>query len=400
MIKFRQVGMALAAGALLGAASLAWAQESVRLSNGVSGNGELTVNPDAYGSVTYWTTNWTNDDFYDPRGSLGRNRYSFASSIFMFIPGQSLRASFGSAGRDIRNTYPGNIGVGILSPLVAFDSDGNGVNDSANSSFWALGTSVTFDLFQNVGQPDANSVATYTKCFNITNTGQTPITFLLLQHDDYDILFDGAATDPAGTDSTGGVRNPYMREPDSFAGHLDTEAALSGTPGYDYVAGRSGFDPDGTGPDPAMGYGSDFQIWNNYGLPNSWKNYTAGIGYNMDGILGQAMPPGGLPPHDAFMSLQWEISLNPGECTTIQVVHTYGDSVPNGRAVSCPACGGCDPCDANCDGAVDAFDIEPFIDVLVNPNPMPCSSCAGDANGDMVVDAFDIEPFINCLVGP
>jgi hypothetical protein len=60
----------------------------------------------------------------------------------------------------------------------------------------------------------------------------------------------------------------------------------------------------------------------------------------------------------------------------------------------------CDGCDTNCDGSVDAFDIEPFIDLLVNPNPSPCSACAGDANGDMVVDAFDIEPFINCLVGP
>ncbi len=62
--------------------------------------------------------------------------------------------------------------------------------------------------------------------------------------------------------------------------------------------------------------------------------------------------------------------------------------------------GGCDPCDANCDGIVDAFDIEPFIELLVSPNPFPCSSCAADANQDGVVDAFDIEPFIECLVGP
>ncbi len=62
--------------------------------------------------------------------------------------------------------------------------------------------------------------------------------------------------------------------------------------------------------------------------------------------------------------------------------------------------GGCDGCDANCDNVIDAFDIEPFIDLLVSPTPTPCSPCAGDANGDMVIDAFDIEPFINCLVGP
>jgi hypothetical protein len=58
----------------------------------------------------------------------------------------------------------------------------------------------------------------------------------------------------------------------------------------------------------------------------------------------------------------------------------------------------CNPCDANCDGVVDAFDIEPFINILLGPPA--CSACAGDTDGNGVVDAFDIEPFINCLVGP
>ncbi len=65
--------------------------------------------------------------------------------------------------------------------------------------------------------------------------------------------------------------------------------------------------------------------------------------------------------------------------------------------LSCGA--GCEPCDVNCDGAVDAFDIEPFINLLVGGGT-PCSACAGDADGDGAVDAFDIEPFINCLTGP
>jgi hypothetical protein len=58
----------------------------------------------------------------------------------------------------------------------------------------------------------------------------------------------------------------------------------------------------------------------------------------------------------------------------------------------------CDPCDANCDGTVDGFDIEPFISLLTGGPG--CSPCVGDANGDGTVDAFDIEPFIECLVGP
>jgi hypothetical protein len=60
----------------------------------------------------------------------------------------------------------------------------------------------------------------------------------------------------------------------------------------------------------------------------------------------------------------------------------------------------CDPCDANCDGDIDAFDIEPFIQLLVNPSAVPCAFCAGDTNGDGTIDAFDIEPFISCLVEP
>ncbi|MCH7872782.1 MAG: hypothetical protein IID33_13890 [Planctomycetes bacterium] len=58
--------------------------------------------------------------------------------------------------------------------------------------------------------------------------------------------------------------------------------------------------------------------------------------------------------------------------------------------------GGCVPCDMNCDGTVDAIDIEFFIDILFNNGPR-CASCTGDTNGDGMVNAADIEGFINCL---
>ena len=57
---------------------------------------------------------------------------------------------------------------------------------------------------------------------------------------------------------------------------------------------------------------------------------------------------------------------------------------------------GFEPADVNCDGSVDAFDIEALIDLLFGGG-VPCSPCAGDVNVDGVVDAFDIEPFIDCL---
>ena len=50
----------------------------------------------------------------------------------------------------------------------------------------------------------------------------------------------------------------------------------------------------------------------------------------------------------------------------------------------------------NCDGTVDASDIEFFIDILFNA-ATPCAACTGDTNGDGSIDAADIEGFINCL---
>lgn len=59
--------------------------------------------------------------------------------------------------------------------------------------------------------------------------------------------------------------------------------------------------------------------------------------------------------------------------------------------------------DLNCDGAVDFFDIDPFVTALVNPGDYAtqfpdCEIQAGDINEDGAVDFFDIDPFVNQLV--
>ena len=61
--------------------------------------------------------------------------------------------------------------------------------------------------------------------------------------------------------------------------------------------------------------------------------------------------------------------------------------------------------DLNCDGAVDAFDIDPFVLALTDPAGYQaafpdCNILNGDCNGDGVVDAFDIDPFVELLTGP
>ncbi len=60
------------------------------------------------------------------------------------------------------------------------------------------------------------------------------------------------------------------------------------------------------------------------------------------------------------------------------------------------------PGDVNCDGVMDAGDIEPFITALLDraayESRWPhCDAARADLNGDGAVDAFDIEPFIALL---
>jgi hypothetical protein len=62
------------------------------------------------------------------------------------------------------------------------------------------------------------------------------------------------------------------------------------------------------------------------------------------------------------------------------------------------------PGDLNCDGLVNAFDIDPFILALTDPagyaTRFPnCDILNADCNSDGLVNAFDIDPFIALLTG-
>jgi hypothetical protein len=63
---------------------------------------------------------------------------------------------------------------------------------------------------------------------------------------------------------------------------------------------------------------------------------------------------------------------------------------------------GLQPGDVNCDGAVNAFDIDPFVLALTAPVEFQaaypqCSRYNADCNGDGNIDAFDIDPFVVLL---
>lgn len=55
----------------------------------------------------------------------------------------------------------------------------------------------------------------------------------------------------------------------------------------------------------------------------------------------------------------------------------------------------CDPCDTDCNGTVNPFDITPFLSAIAGSPG--CSPCAGDTDGNGTANPFDITPFLDCL---
>lgn len=60
--------------------------------------------------------------------------------------------------------------------------------------------------------------------------------------------------------------------------------------------------------------------------------------------------------------------------------------------------------DMNCDGAVNNFDIDPFVFALTDATMYEmmfpgCDILAGDINQDGMVNNFDIDPFVSLLTG-
>ncbi len=105
---------------------------------------------------------------------------------------------------------------------------------------------------------------------------------------------------------------------------------------------------------------------------------------------------------DGIAFYAYDLEQGPGGTWT-PFTQAYPNSHSTGGAAFVPDA--LTPGDLNCDGAIDAFDIEPFILALLDPNGYhamwpDCEILNADINGDGAVDAFDIEPMVALLVGP
>jgi hypothetical protein len=376
-------------------ASVGMAQ-SVTIDNGVVGDGHLKIDVDGYGGYTNW--GWAaNLDYYDPAGALAESNPMFAGSFMFYTPIEKV--CFAEPFFDLDNTY--NLRAGTFDLPTPSNPVVNVAGDEASSSWsstnFAGDISLDFTLVQTVAA-GAGSVATLTQVLTVTNRSAAAVTGTLQRHLDLDLLWDASAEDVAGSVDCAGTIIPYQREPD---GNRNSESLISLTSpdAYTYVSSKSGFDgqggSNGTGAGTSMAFGTDFQIWDNFGYPTGWSNYTAGVGHapTVGELLG-AQPAGSISPFDCFINIEWAVNLAPGASQTITAVTQYG--------TDCTAGGGCPPCACEFDTSTganicDIFDFLGFQNGFVAGDP-----CAIDLNtttGPGVGDIFDFLDFQNSFVG-
>jgi len=356
---------------------------NAQITNGISGDGELTINVDSMGAwYADFNTGGNLGETFNPAGALGADYPTFSVGTFIFVSNthRELLAESAQWQATSGNTGPfsgdASLTTTVLTALTAADwMYGDGLNDTAMSELRVSGTGVNLhiDLVNAVRRASDTNVGFMIQKYTIRNDGDSSVTFKLHRAWDADLYWrTGTGTDwqndQVGAGTFGGHR--YTRQ-----GEVGNDAATVCLSGIDaptsYHGAKQGHTPTGGG--PAMGYGTDVITWNNYGTPPSWMNYIAYLGYNMDGVSTD------VTTQDAHIALEYVITLGAGESRELYLIHTYGRTTP---AI-------CSLADVDADGDVDDADL---LAVLFNFGGMG----EGDTNLDGAVNDVDL---LNVLFG-
>ncbi|MHC4775108.1 MAG: DUF7901 domain-containing protein [Planctomycetota bacterium] len=249
---------------------------------------------------------------------------------------------------------------------LEYDDSGDGVSDRLESSFTVAGAGVNLqvDLTQKVttGGSLPAGVSVMTQTLVINNLDAQEISFELLRHLDGDLPWDD---DPdfqlddspgTGTNAAPLDRHIYQHEVGSEAQSL----TISSDHGDQYYGCINTHRPPAS--TVTMGYGTDTQTWENYGVPVGWENYIAFVGYDTDGETGDQQ-------NDGSIGLEMPVTIPGLGQETVIVRTTYGATTPadGGDPPPCP----CD-CEEPPDGTVDVGDFLALLAQWGTAGPCDC----------------------------
>lgn len=309
---------------------------SIRTGASTATSGYLEIIPDEYGS---WAQPFAtggfgpNADRFLPAGST-LQPVAFSSGFFLFAPGGQRELLSDNADWQNSNLGPGSPFAGdaslsrmVTAPNVAGDFSGDGINDTLNSAFRVFGggTDLSFALLQRV-QTFAAGVSFMRQVYTLTNTGAAQTNVTLLRSFDGDLVWDANfETDSVGTTANGAGLGQFVfeQEPNQAGQSVTLSGGLDGR---FYYGGKHGVLPGGGA--PAYDFGTDTEQWQANGIPTSWQNHIAGVGYApANGQSGPA-PAGSTVQRDGFIGLDFAFPLAAGGSVTFEVLHTYGQTTP------------------------------------------------------------------------
>ncbi len=314
---------------LFGGTTSVWSQLATGPSQAV--DGFLRVGVDAYGS---WadTTFGGAGDLFNPAGPapLTPRAVTFSNGMYLFVNGtERVLLTESPAFANSVNVPPPNLTRSITSPLVLSDSSGDGVDDTAVSSFTATGatTNLSVALSQQVQTAVAGTSAYLTQTYRVTNDGTAPVDIQMVRNWDADMVFEAPqvfTNDEVGTSMWGAGLGTYVFQQEA-ATPGTTAITLSSPDASSYYGSKNEVVPSGGL--PAFGFGSDTILYDNFGVPATWVNEIANVGSGVNGLSGP-LPSNGTSTGDASVGLQFVYSLQPNESRSITLNYTYGQNTP------------------------------------------------------------------------
>ena len=306
---------------------------TVTLSNKtVDGDGRYWAAVDDYGGVDGWTSNGA--DALNPAGAVPARAVMFVSALYLFVTNtqrELLSDSTGWQNQDWNFAgFPAaafstdtSLYRNVTSANVGSDTNGDGFLDTAVSAFTVTGTGVnlSFTLRQSVLDGPSPTTAVHTLTYTIVNNGDTALSFKLVRHTDGDLLLtDGStSTDPfndsivvGGEDPANGLAYVGQNE----GGDVTKGYTLWSPQAHLYNATICGQNDASGTPYTPQGFTGPM-AWTNFGLPSGWTNHGANIGLN---TAGTAAASG----KDTGTYMQWNVTLNAGQNTTISLLYTFG----------------------------------------------------------------------------
>jgi hypothetical protein len=336
----------------------------VTLDDGNPGDGHTVVRPDDYGF--YGIQNSGQDDRFYPPGFTNVFGITLITGAIMTVttPGnvtsrvllcedpawvdlveQPPPAPDGIAGAHSGLTRT------VTSPIVA-----NGLEATSAFELAHAGSGLDLDvsLLQRLVPSPATVTSDFHQIYTIVNNGSVTVDIVFHVGWETDLYFN----DNSFTDDVVGISSDfcslYTHDPGSSQRGVALGDGGSTVPLSYYYGGKAGIRPGGV--DPAMAtlavnQVSKQHVWNAGGVPTTWRNFIAGVGYDTAGEDPTLIA-------DATIGREWRFTIAAGATEKVHVLRRYGSiSIPcppkpgcgNGTVDSGELCDGSDT--PTCNGA-------------------------------------------------